>query len=287
MRRRPLVAAAAATLCACAASGWVRAQARAGAAGEAALLRWPALPSAHVVARDVDIWLPPGYATDITRRYPVLYLHDGQNLFNPQAFHGGWRAGQTAQALLAAGEIAPFILVGIHNTPERLNEYTPMRRLWRGALHGGGGAAYARFLLEELKPQVDAQLRTRPEAQATSFGGASLAGLHAMWMALQFPHTVGSALVVSPAVWWDDKEEIAQRLRHWPAAPHPRPRLWLCIGSAEGDEALQGARLWQAAARKGGFGHPDWRYTEAAGAAHNEAAWAERFAGMLRFLYQS
>jgi enterochelin esterase-like enzyme len=268
-----------------AAPGWLRAQAAAGGAAETAPLRWPAMPSAHVAARDVDIWLPPGYAIDTTQRYPVLYLHDGQNISNPQAFHGGWRAEQTAQALWAAGEIAPFILVGVHNTPDRLNEYTPMRRLWRGTWHGGGGASYARFLLEELKPRVDAQLRTRAEAAATTFAGASIAGLHAMWMALWFPQAVGAALAVSPAVWWDDKEEVAQRLRRWPAAPHPRPRLWLCIGSAEGEEALHGARLWQAAAREGGFGAADWRYTEAAGGAHNEAAWAERFAGMLRFLY--
>lgn len=242
-------------------------------------------PSAFVAPREVQVWLPPGYgeaAGAPLRRYPVLYLHDGQNVFDARAAGAEWGVDETAQRLVEAGAVEPFIVVAVSHAGNRELDYTAARgRRPGGALQGGGAPAYARYLVEELKPMIDARYATRDSAGDTAVGGSSLGALVSMWLALHHPQVFGAALVVSPAVWWADSD-IVKTVRAM-ALPQPAPRIWLDMGTAEGEGALAGARALRDALAERGW--PVLRYTEAAGAAHDEAAWAGRVEPMLRFLF--
>ena len=252
--------------------------------------RHPAFPSRHVAPRDIQVWLPPGYEASPAKRYPVLYLHDGENVFDAAVAPGEWGVDETAQRLMAAGEVAPALVVAVNNGRSRIDDYTPVPMRREGRLQGGGAAAYARFLVDELKPFIDARYRTRPEAAQTAVGGSSLGGLVSMWLVLREGGSFGAALVVSPSVWWGGE----QILREVAATPlgSGRPRVWLDIGLLEGEGAVTGARrlrdaLLQRGWRQGVPGSPlraTLAYAEAPGAAHDETAWAARVEGMLRFL---
>ncbi len=239
--------------------------------------------SAFVSAREVQVWLPPGYDADAPQRYPVLYLHDGQNVFETSPFGLGWQVGQTAARLIAAGELAPLIIVAVANNADRLLDYTPDRgraQSQQGQPAGGGAANYGRYLVQELKPLIDSRYRTQPARSSTAVGGSSLGGLVSMWLLLEHEPSFGAALVVSPAVWWADSAILARVAQH--ASALAAPRIWLDIGELEGEEALRGARqLHQALIAKG------WTvgYAQARSGHHNEAAWAQRVAAMLRHIH--
>lgn len=246
--------------------------------------RLGAVASTHVAAREVQVWLPPGYADAGDRRYPVLYLHDGQNVFDDVAAGAEWQVDETAQRLVSTGAIGPLIVVAVDSGPDRIHDYTPTVDRMR-LNRGGGLPAYARFLVDELKPLVDARYRTQPDRAHTAVGGSSLGGLASLWLALHEGATFGAALVVSPSVWWDDCFALRD-VQAWPAGL-PHTRLWLDMGGAEGDDpgrALAAARRLRDALRAGGWTDATLRYTEAHGAAHDEIAWAARVEGMLRHL---
>jgi predicted alpha/beta superfamily hydrolase len=237
--------------------------------------------------RDVIVYLPPGYEMNEKQRYPVLYLHDGQNVFDgATSFIKGaeWRVDETAQALIEARVIRPLIIVGIYNTSERTTEYTPSA----DAKHKGGKAAlYGRLLVEELKPFIDSEYRTLKDAQHTGLGGSSLGGLVSLYFALKYPKVFGRVAVLSPSVWWDNKMLLREvsALKKRTAA-----RIWLDIGTKEGgseaEEHKNNARsLSDALVAKGWKENSDLKYYEAEGAEHNEGAWAQRVEPMLRFLF--
>ncbi|MDO9075379.1 MAG: alpha/beta hydrolase-fold protein [Rubrivivax sp.] len=239
------------------------------------------LPSAFVSPREVQVWLPPGYAAAPERRYPVLYLHDGQNVFDALAAGAEWQVDETAQRLMLAGAVAPFIAVAVASNPDRLRDYTPVPgTAGAHAGQGGGAAAYGRFLVHELKPLIDARYRTLPGREATAVGGSSLGGVVSMWLLLAHGDVFGAGLVVSPSVWWADSAIVAQ-LAAAPAST-PVPRLWLDVGLDEGQGAIDGARRLHAALQARGWAPA---YLEQPGAGHNEAAWAARVEPMLRFLH--
>ena len=241
--------------------------------------------------RDIIVYLPPGYDANKTARYSVLYLHDGQNIFDgATSFIPGqeWRVDETAQSLISAGKIAPLIIVGIYNTgTARVNEYTPVE----DAKYKAGGKAdlYGRMLVEELKPFIDTNYRTRRDAKHTGLGGSSLGGLVSLYLGLKYPNVFSRLAVVSPSVWWADIHIV----RYAQALPRkPRLRIWLDIGTKEGRNAkeaqdtVNGARLLRdALARKGWKPGKDLKYLEAEGAEHNELALAARAATMLEFLF--
>jgi len=188
-------------------------------------------------ARDVTVYLPPGYDDRNDRRYPVLYMQDGQNLFEAhRAFIPGqhWRLSEAADEAIGARTAEPMIIVGIDNAgPSRIDEYAPTH----DPKKKGGGRAddYARFLLEELKPQIDARYRTLPDGHHTAVGGSSLGGLLAMHIAAKYPDAFSRIAVMSPSVWWNDRV-ILREVDEF-AGPH-RPRVWLDIGGREGAEAV-------------------------------------------------
>ena len=240
--------------------------------------------SAHLAHdRTVMVYLPPDYEEDTGRRYPVLYLHDGQNVFDTATSIGEeWHVDETAQRLILEQVIEPLIIVGVYNTGEhRIGEYTPTK----DPKHpdGGGADAYGRFLVEELKPFIDRTYRTLPSAASTGLGGSSLGGLVTMYLGLKYPTVYGRLAVVSPSVWWDDRM-IVKRVE---ALPAKLPlRIWLCAGTNEGPRVIADARrLRDTLLAKGWVAEQDLKYNEAEGAGHDEQSWAARVELILRFLF--
>jgi predicted alpha/beta superfamily hydrolase len=238
-------------------------------------------------SRDVIVWLPPGYDTRPRARYPVLYMHDGQNLMDAAtAYSGEWHVDETAQLLVRAGKVEPLIIVGVYNT-DRFDEYTPVRDPGEFADLGGGNAqAYGRFLVEELKPLVDGTFRTRPGARDTGLVGSSLGGLVTMYLGVTHADTFGRLGVLSPSVFWGNRD-IVSRVR---GLPKKLPlRIWLDIGTEEwraSQETVEDTRLLRdALVARGWVLGKDLRYVEVPRAIHTESAWAERFDDLLLYLF--
>lgn len=241
--------------------------------------------------RDVVIYLPPGYEPNKNKRYPVLYLHDGQNLFDgATSFIPGkeWRIDETAEALIAAGKIEPLIIVGIYNAGKaRIDEYTPTAD--QKYKMGGKADLYGRMLVEELKPFIDSTYRTRKDSEHTGLGGSSLGGIVSLYLALKYEDVFGRVAAVSPSVWFSNKQIVhyAEALRK-----RPKMRIWLDMGTKEGgtaedaQQAISDARLLKETLRnKGWKPGKDLSYFEAEGAEHNETAWAARVEPILKFLF--
>ena len=234
--------------------------------------------------RDVLVWLPPAYEQDPSRRFPVLYLHDGQNVFDTSTSFAGveWGVDETAERLVQDGRIAPPIIVAIdHAGAQRADEFAPTHDAHRGA--GGQADRYARFVVDELKPWIDRTFRTRPDPSHTALGGSSLGGLVTLFIGLEHPQVFGALAVLSPSIWWDRRallgrvEALQDRLP-W--------RIWLDVGTAEGRDTLRNTRALKGVLlEKGWKAGADLRYLEACGASHSESAWAARVEGMLEFLF--
>ena len=229
--------------------------------------------------RDVIVYLPPDYFDSPERRYPVLYMHDGQNLMDASTANSGeWLVDETAEQLIQAGRVEPLIIVGVSNTSDRIAEYTYLPN----PPHGGGKADYyGRFLVEELKPMIDARYRTRPGAEDTGLAGSSLGGLVSLYLGLKYPGTFTRLGVISPSVWWAEKNILTQVQD---LKTKPPLRLWVDMGTNEGKAAIDDARLLNKALEDEGWGPADLKYVEVEGAGHNEGAWSARFGDVLRFL---
>ena len=235
--------------------------------------------------RDLVVYVPPGYEQEGDRRYPVLYLHDGQNLFEgATAFVPGqdWRVSDTADAGIKAGRIEPLIIVGIYNTGKhRIHEYTPTRDRKHGA--GGAAALYGHMLSEELKPFIDRTYRTLPDPVNTGLGGSSLGGLVTLYLGLMHPDVFGKLAVLSPSVWWDNR-----RILKLVGVVDPKPRLqiWLDIGTGEGGKHVMNARaLRDELVKAGWILGADLIYAEIPEADHSETAWAQRVGPFLEYLF--
>jgi predicted alpha/beta superfamily hydrolase len=233
--------------------------------------------------RNVIVHLPPRYGEERLRRYPVLYMHDGQNLFDVHNPIGKeWRVDETVSALVGAGAVEPMIVVGIyHGVERRIDELTPTSDRKEG--HGGQLGLYARMVVEEIKPFIDRVYRTRRDAPGTGLAGSSLGGLATLWMGVQYPRTFGRLGVLSPSVWWDHRLIVrdVQAL-----GAKPPLRIWLSVGTAEGRGVRADARrLRDALIERGWTLGDDLSYYEAKDAAHDENAWAAILAPCLRFLF--
>lgn len=235
-------------------------------------------------ARDVLVYLPPGYAAQPDRHFPVLYLHDGQNVFDTSTSFAGaeWGVDETAERLIHEGRIAPLIIVAInHAGAERADEFAPTRDQHRAA--GGRASEYARFLVEELKPYVDSTFRTLPDARHTGVGGSSLGGLVTLHIGLEHPDVFGAIAVLSPSIWWDRRAVLDRVARLSGRLPW---RVWLDVGTAEGRDTVRNTRALKALLlAKGWSVGADLHYLEATDAPHAESAWAERVGPLLEFLF--
>jgi enterochelin esterase-like enzyme len=234
--------------------------------------------------RDLIVYLPPGYDQLPQRHFPVLYLHDGQNLFDGStSFIPGmdWHVGQTADQYIQDGRVEPLIIVGIYNAgKQRLGEYTPTRA---PKLGGGRANRYAKFLLEEVRPFVNSQYRSKQDTENTGIGGSSLGGLVSLYLGLRQPEIFGKIAALSPSVWWNERVI----LRFAAAAPvQPLPRIWLDIGTREGPRIVDDVeRFRDVLIGKGWQPERNLHYQRVEGAEHNEAAWAGRVGPFLQFLF--
>jgi predicted alpha/beta superfamily hydrolase len=240
--------------------------------------------------RTITVALPPGYYDHASRRYPVVYLHDGQNLFDPaEAAYGmAWLADATAARLALEHRICPVLLVGINNTPARMDEYTYHRDGRRKA--GGRGALYARFVLDEVKPFIDHQYRTLPLREHTAVIGSSLGGLISLSMAREHHERFALCGALSPSLWWARGKELAELADN--GAWMRQMRFWVDMGTREGNRrghmtsSIRDTRrlvdYFDAARLVVGR---DYYYSEVAGGEHNENAWAARFDKVLMYFF--
>ena len=238
------------------------------------------LPTEHTLL----VYRPPGYADDPSRRFPVLYLHDGQNVFDRATSATGeeWSVDETAERLIEAGAIEPLVIVGIYNAgARRIDQYTPTRDPRKKI--GGKADAYARMLVNEIKPFIDRRYRTLRSAANTGLGGSSLGGLLTAHLGLRY-HTVFNRLaVLSPSVWWDDRAIVREV---YALKAKPPLRIWLDSGTSEGADVTRDTRLLRdALVHKGWVIGRDLHYLEAEGGSHNEGSWSKRVEGVLRFLF--
>lgn len=233
-------------------------------------------------SRDITIYLPAGYDERDSARYPVLYMQDGQNLFEPErAFIPGqhWRLREAADEAIGERTAEPMIIVGIDNAGEkRVDEYTPFHDEARNS--GGRAADYTRFLFEELKPAIDARFRT--DAARTAVGGSSLGGLLALHIAITCPDAIEAAAVLSPSVWWAGRQVLSEVDAF---TSDRRPRIWLDIGGREGREALADAQALRDRLAARGWSEPHFLFIEDRRADHSERAWAGRIRQVLDFLF--
>jgi len=235
--------------------------------------------------RKLAIYVPPGYESE-QRRFPVLYLHDGQNLFDPAtAFLGkDWKLHEVADDLIQHGRIEPLIIVGIYNLGEkRLAEYTPVCDR-----HGYGGRAraYGRFIVEDLKPFIDGEYRTLRDFSQTGLGGSSLGGLATLYLGLRYSRTFSKLAVLSPSVWWANRA-ILKEVRS--LRRKSLQKIWLDIGTSEGQNPQacidNAVALRDALIAKGWQPGSDLAFVRDEGAGHDERAWGRRMRHVLPFLY--
>ncbi|MEM9234123.1 MAG: alpha/beta hydrolase-fold protein [Pseudomonadota bacterium] len=291
-----------------------------GPASEGSLLRLGLMDSEHVVPREVQVWLPPGYENS-GERYPVLYMHDGQNLFEGGRSYTGdeWTVDETMTRLMAEGTIRPAIVVATDNTGEtRWSEYAPqkvverwpedrreeMKEAIREMLDGMEnvdpdamylqGDAYLRFMVDELKPRIDAEYRTLTGPEDTMVAGSSMGGLISLYALAEYPDVFGAAACVS--IHWpigdperDDAMTSIPAMQDYLAASAldpTRQRIWFDRGTDTldafyGPYAHQMAGWFAAQYPEAGENITFRTYT---GTEHNEAAWAARLADPLTFL---
>lgn len=264
--------------------------------------RYDEISSAHTRARRVDVWTPPGYASG-DRRYPVLYMHDGQHALDPAtAKHGiTWGVREALTRLMGEGAIPGCIVVGVWNSAERRRDYMPQglfegpdadaaRRFFAAKFPAGyiegppASDGYLRFMVEELKPMIDARYRSLPDQPNTFVMGSSMGGLISLYAIEQCPGVFLGAGCLSTH--WIAGENL---LVDYLGARLPAPadhRLYFDFGTITLDEAYEPFQIrmdgWLE--RAGYARGRNWTTLKFEGAAHTEAAWRERVHLPLRFL---
>ena len=227
--------------------------------------------------RALRIYLPPGYDQSPFKRYPVIYMHDGQNLFDARtaAYGEEWRIDETIDSLVASGKMLEVIVVGIDNTADRIAEYTPCC----DPKYGGGKLdAYSSFITDTVKPWVDARYRTLVDPAHTAIMGSSLGGLASVLIAQRRPDIFGMSAGLSGSFWWNGRNAT-----HTVAARVP-VRFYLDAGTR--DDGLDDTRLMRDALTARGYIEGiDLHFHVAEGAAHNEKAWAARVDKPLRWFF--
>jgi predicted alpha/beta superfamily hydrolase len=227
--------------------------------------------------RDLYVWLPPGYAQSL-RRYPVIYMHDGQNLFDPRlSYAEPWRVDRAMDRVSKRSVEA--IVVGIPNTGiDRIDEYSPYVDAKTG---GGKGNLYLDWLIGTVKPLVDARFRTRADRQYTGIAGSSMGGLISLYAFLRHPSVFGFVGALSPSLWFAGRA-IFTTLE---ASAHVPGRIYLDIGGREGKVALDDARHMRAALIAKGYTlGRELSWLEDPSGRHNEVDWGRRFGDALPFL---
>jgi len=232
----------------------------------------PELDAAH----DVVVYLPPSYDENPAERYPVVYMHDGQNLFDDAKAFGGvsWDVAGALDRGAADASIHEAIVVAIANTAARISEYTPTD----GGYGGGGADAYLHAVADQLKPAIDRDYRTSGDRAHTAILGSSLGGLVSAYAGVTRPEVFGLIGAMSPSTWWDSTW-ILPRVTAEPANP---VRVYVDSGDAGSsqDDVADTANLAQAYRGRGAT----LDYVVQHGGQHSEVYWRQRLPGALGFL---
>lgn len=241
--------------------------------------------------RLLRVWLPPGYddAENSENFYPVLYLNDGQNLFEASSAFAGveWQVDETADRLIREGMISPMIVVGMdHTGNDRLPEYMPHRSMHPVMLRVQG-RRYPDFLIKEVMPFIENHYRVATSPENTGLGGSSLGALIALYTAMARPGVFGKLLLESPSLWASNRQLIkeSRSVKIWPE------RIYLAVGTAEAGSqerdrtVVDDVRELAAILRRAVLSEKRLRLVIKDGAGHSERAWAERFPEALRFLF--
>src|SRR3984885_12094190 len=249
--------------------------------------------SSHIFrnTRFLRVWLPPGYddPTSADRHYPVLYLNDGQNLFEAAISFTGveWQVDETGDRLIREGLVPPMIIVGLDNGGRaRLREYMPHRSL-NPMMMRAHGTRYPAFLFKEVMPFVGRNYRVATGPENTGLGGSSLGALIALYTAAVRPGVIGRLLLESPSLWASNRQAIKESrvVRIWPE------KIFLAAGTAEAGNAersrtvVDDVRELAAIMRRAALSENRLRMVITDGAGHTESAWAERFPEALQFLF--
>ena len=241
---------------------------------------------------DILIYLPPGFSENDPWRYPVLYLHDGQNVFDEKSavFGVEWGVDEAAEKLIQERKMEGIIIVAVANTAQRIPLYTPFRDSENG---GGDGKIYRDFLIDELKPWIDKLYPTTRKAKETALCGSSLGGLSSLFVGWTRPDVFGVVAALSPSLWWGGRGMIT-RIASDEGQQRPH-RIWLDMGTDESDtdqnensvpDVIDDLRTLKAVLlQKGYVLDKDLFYREVAGASHDEGSWAARIEDVLQALF--
>lgn len=248
---------------------------------------------AHQIGgRNVWVYLPPAYHQDPERKFPVLYVHDGQNVFNRETAYGRveWGLDEAAEREIRSGRMQDVIIVAIANSGAgRIDEYTHVAD---EAGRGGKAAEYGRFLVDEVKPAVDATYRTLKTPETTGVMGSSLGGLVSLWLGYNHPGSFGLVGALSPSLWWAGRDLITAVAQH--SGPQPEA-IWLTMGDNESQadenhnglaDTLENTRdLGNLLLDKGFVQGKTLHYHEFPGATHSEGSWSQQVGYFLSTLY--
>lgn len=215
-----------------------------------------------LLPRDVLVWLPPGYATDTARRYPVVYMLDAQNVFDPATSTLGfdWRVDEVCDSLIRAGKMQPVIVVGTTSTADRTPEYS----------YGSKSKIFAEFLIKSLKPMIESQYRTKSGPENTAIMGSSMGGLSAFVLAWEHPDVFGKAGCFSPAFKISRLDYVSKVKKK--QLPNPLPELYIYNGTVGLEADLQpGIDDMMAVLRDKKV---PFVWVQGQGEAHQEPAWA-------------
>lgn len=230
--------------------------------------------------RRIWLYLPPDYETS-GKNYPVLYMHDGQNLFDAQtSFAGEWNVDETLNDLFTQGYNVP-IVVGIDNGGgERINEYSPWAHVGYG---GGDGDLYMQFIVETLKPYIDSHYRTMTDRDATGIMGSSMGGFISHYGAVQYQQIFGKAGIFSPSYWFSDSIFIVTRLN----GVGDGLRFYLMCGGSEGQGTINDLYAMRDTLLAVGYPENDVYSTVIPGGQHNENLWRQDFGNAYLWLFGS
>lgn len=230
--------------------------------------------------RRIWVCLPPDYQSNPARRYPVIYLHDGQNLFDAAtSFSGEWKVDEALASLAQQPGWEPIIAVGIDNGGgERINELTPFRNPTYG---GGQGELYGRDVVESVKPLIDSLFRTKPDRQNTAVGGSSLGGIETLYMGYAWPQVFSKQLVFSPSLWYSDS---LQNFLY--SQPQPSDvRIHLLAGTNESANMVAQTNDFYNGLISAGFPAANISKNIVTGGTHSEGFWSQHVKSGLEFLF--
>jgi len=236
------------------------------------------IPELNTISHKIWVYLPPNY-TKTSKKYPVIYMHDGQNLFdNATSYIGEWEVDETLNELFnKTGK--GFIVVGIENAgEERINEYTP----WENEKYGGGkGEIYINFLVNTLKPYIDATFRTKKSAKYTALVGSSLGGLISYYGGLKYPTIFGKIGAMSTSFWFSNKVENFTK-EH---GKTNKVKLYIYVGGKEGEDMVSGTEKTEKLLLETGFKSKNLKTTINPEGKHNETTWKSEFLAVVKWLY--